>query len=483
MDKTSPPFIYQEALINLKGYKMELIIPKWLSFQTYMNETEESRTFISNERTHEYVLLEGLSSDLWKVISDTQNYDRIKVWAEEKSLVDELDGFIEELSAQDLLLKDISKLSDVDTNIQPVGCNNEEKTLELENDMAEWCYGHGYLFSLFVELTYACNLKCIHCYNPKNISNVQINFNKMKQIIDDARELGCFNITFSGGECTLDKDFIEIVEYARKKRMSVQIFTNGQTLYDKPELLNRLIKSYPCSIGLSLYSLNKKSHEKITTIKGSYNKTLNVIKKLREENISVEIKNFLLNTNCKDCISVKNYARKINATSVADLSLIPTIEGDDKTLQYVVDEDDLYKLYTNPESPLYFTNIKERDISKIQNESLCYAGCHTLCITPNLEAHPCVSLPINLGNLNKISLKDIWQKAFNKNSDSKLYQWQQITFKDLKECYKEDYCKFCAYCAGMGMLENGFLKKSDVLCRQAKTKQKAWAYNNTLQKA
>lgn len=453
---------------------MLIKIPKWLSYKTYMYGTKESRTFISNERTHEYVLLEGLSSDLWKILSDTEDYDTVFSWAQEKGLVNELDGFFDALQAQDLLLKDINDISEVDTNIQPVGCEDEDETLKLEADMSDWCYKHGYLFSLFIELTYACNLKCVHCYNPKNINNVQINLFKIKQIIDDTREMGCFSITFSGGECTLNKDFIEIVEYARSKRLSVEIFTNGQTLYDNPELYNKLIKTYPYRIGLSLYSLNEDTHEKITTVKGSYHKTLSVIEKLRAENISVEIKNFLLNTNCKDCIAVKDYAKKINATSVADLSLIPTIEGDGKTLQYAVMEDDLYELYTNPESPLYFKHGKMRDISKMQDESLCYAGCYTLCVTPNLEVRPCVSLPINLGNLKETRLKDIWQNAITQKADSKLYQWQQVTFKDLKECYKEDYCQFCAYCPGMGMLENGYLKKSDVLCRQAKAKMKAY---------
>ena len=83
-------------------------------------------------------------------------------------------------------------------------------------------------------------------------------------------------------------------------------------------------------------------------------------------------------------------------------------------------------------------------------------------------------MQLNLGNLNEVSLKDIWQGAINKDKNSKLYQWQQVSFKDLEECYKEDYCAFCSYCAGMGMLENGYLKKSDVLCRQAKVKQRAY---------
>lgn len=452
----------------------QLILPKWLAFQTYKYGTEDSRTFISNERIHEYVLLEGLASDLWKVISDTEDYDKVREWAETKGLTEELDGFIEELQAQDLILNDTIAISNIDTSIQPVGCDNEEETLKLEEDMMKWGFKNGFLYSLFVELTYACNLKCVHCYNPKNISNVQIDFNKMKNIIDEAKELGVFKIVFSGGECTLDIDFIEIVEYARSQRMSVEIFTNGQNLYDNPELLKRLINSYPYRVGLSMYSMNEETHEKITSVKGSHNKTLSVIKKLRAKNVNVQIKNFLLNINCKDCIDVSKFAKEIMANTSGDTSLTPTIEGDTKNFQYIVGEEDLYELYTNSNSPLYAMNTVKRDISKIQNEGLCRAGYNNLCVSPTLEVHPCVSLQLNLGNLNEVSLKDIWQGAINKDKNSKLYQWQQVSFKDLDECYKEDYCAFCSYCAGMGMLENGYLKKSDVLCRQAKVKQRAY---------
>ncbi len=458
----------------------QLTLPKWLAYQTYKYGTDDSRTFISNERIHEYVLLEGLASDLWKVIADTEDYNEVKKWAEEKGLGDELNGFIDELKAQDLILTDTDNTNVIETDIQPVGCDNEEETLKLEEDMMKWCFKNGFLYSLFVELTYACNLKCVHCYNPKHMSCVQINIEKMKEIIDQAKELGVFQITFSGGECTLDKDFIEIVEYARSKRMSVEIFTNGQTLYDNEELYNRLVATYPYRIGISMYSLDEDTHEKVTSVKGSHNKTLSVIKKLRNNNINVQIKNFLLNINCKDCISVKKFADMIRANTSGDTSLTPTIEGDKKNYQYIVGEDDLYELYTNPNSPLNVKNTVKRDINELKKEGLCSAGCKTLCLSPTLEVHPCVTLPLNLGNLNEVTLKDIWQGSLNKDKDSKLYQWQQVSFKDLEECYKEDYCAFCSYCAGMGMLENGYLKKSDVLCRQAKVKQKAY---NDLHKA
>ena len=61
-----------------------------------------------------------------------------------------------------------------------------------------------------------------------------------------------------------------------------------------------------------------------------------------------------------------------------------------------------------------------------------------------------------------------------KDEKSRLYQWHCVTLANLTECYKEDYCAFCNYCPGMGYLENGYLKHSDVQCAQAKAKMKAY---------
>lgn len=461
---------------------MQIIVPDWLAYRTYKFGTENSKTFISNEKRHEYVLLEGLSSDLWKIITDTFDYNKVQAWAKSKGLIDELDNFIDELKNQELLIEGNADGINSNADILPVVSLNEDETLLLESEMIEWCSQNNYLFSLFVELTYNCNLKCIHCYNPKNVNQIQIDFDTLKHAIDNAVQMGCFRITFSGGEATLHDKFIEIVEYARNKNLSVEIFTNGQILYSNQALFDKLLKLYPYRIGISLYSMNENVHEYVTSIKGSYKKTLGVIKKLRSKNVNVEIKDFLLNVNCNDCISLRQFANNIQASSICDLSLIPTIEGNKKTFQYAVSDDNLYELYTNPDSPLSVKNLSKIDIKKIQNESLCYAGSRSLCITPSLDIYPCVSLPINLGNLKEISLLKIWEDFINRNKDSRLYQWQQIKRKDLSECYKNDYCEFCCYCPGMGMLENGFLKKSDILCKQAKIKQKAYYHLKSLKK-
>lgn len=168
-------------------------------------------------------------------------------------------------------------------------------------------------------------------------------------------------------------------------------------------------------------------------------------------------------------------AEKIGASSIADISLIPTIEGDKKTLQYALGEDELFKLYTDSESPLYISEnyIGWDDFEKRRADVPCLGGFTGLCVNPKGEVVICVSMPFSVGNLNKTTVKKIWQSAINKEPESKLYQWQRIKIADFSECYKKEYCKYCDFCPGMGYLENGYLHKSNVLCTQAKAKMKA----------
>lgn len=455
-----------------------IIIPTWVSCHTYKFGEKDSRTYISNEKNHIYFQLDGLASDMWQMIIDKIDNNEFLKWLTDKGIEGQVDDFIAELENQELLVIDLKNedRKELSTYSYKEISNtfNDEETKFVE-EMRNWLFDNKFLFSLFFELTYRCNLKCVHCYNPKDMSHIEIDFEKCKQIIDDAYDLGCFKITFSGGESTLHSKFIEIIEYARSKRISVEIFTNGQLLATDESLYKKVLALYPYRIGVSLYSTEEETHERVTAVKGSYNKTYYLIERLRKDNVNVQIKNFLLNINCKDCIKVMNYGKRVNATVVADLSLIPKIDGDKKNFKYLLEEDKLLELYSNADSPLYVGHdYKLHNLEKILNDIPCLGGVVGLCISPSLDINVCVSMPKPVGNLKKDSLKDIWQGAMNKDEKNRLYKWQKLTIKDLKECYKEEYCRFCSYCPGMGYLENGYLKKSDVLCAQAKAKMKAY---------
>ena len=458
----------------MKYSYQDIALPKWLSHRTYFPSLDNSRTYIMNERKHSYSQLDGISSDFWQKLASPEK--EFYAFLDDNKLTEAADDFLEMLAEQDLIILKgfVSKSQE---SVEESDTQDGSEAARFVEDMNSWLYESGFMSSIFFELTYRCNLACIHCYNPKHMSDVEIPFEKAKAIIDEAYDLGCISVTLSGGESTTYQSFFELAEYVRSKHMALEIFTNGQHLANNDNDYHKLISIYPHKVGISLYSMDEDKHEKVTSVKGSYKKTIDVIKRLRDDDVFVQIKNFLLGFTCRDCFEVAKFGKSINANVVADISLIPTIEGDRKTLQYSLEEEDLFELFSNPDSPLYIGSEPYLfDISEHTDESLCLGGFSGICVSPELEVHVCTSLPMSLGDLKNESLTKIWKDAGLKQENSKLFQWRKKTFGDLEECYKESYCRFCHYCAGMGYLENGYLKKSEVLCMQAKAKERAYIY-------
>lgn len=457
---------------------LKYIVPAWIAVQSYSVGTPNSRTIISNNKTHKTILLEGVSSDIYAYL--VEGINDLTDFIKQKKYKNTLTSFLEELRDKKLLAFD-NEIDDKKSEIIPIPAyniagNESEKNLlrTLETDMADWCFERGFLFSLFLEMTYKCNLRCVHCYNAKNDFKSQISLKNAIRIIDEARLLGCFNLTLSGGECTLDDDFISIVEYAHKKRMNISIFTNAQSLYDNPTLLQKIIALYPYKIGISVYSSNGNKHDKITNVKGSFDKSIKILNELNKAGINTEFKSVQLLETANSWKETLKFAYNNNSFPVLDIALTPTIEGDTKTRKHSISDEMIWNLCTDPESPLFLGKINEPPIINI-NDFPCYAGIRTLLVTPTLDVRGCVSLPFKFGNLKKESLIDIWNQAI-KSKTGELYKWQNTKLSEFKDCFKYEYCKFCNFCPAMGILENKKYSKSEELCRIAKIKYAAFNY-------
>lgn len=81
------------------------------------------------------------------------------------------------------------------------------------------------------ELTYGCNLACRHCLSssgrrdPAELSTAQA-----KAFVDELAAMQVFYVNIGGGEPTLRRDFLEIVEHAVSQRVGVKFSTNGTTI-------------------------------------------------------------------------------------------------------------------------------------------------------------------------------------------------------------------------------------------------------------
>ena len=78
------------------------------------------------------------------------------------------------------------------------------------------------------ELTYACNLQCVHCLSssgrrdPRELTTAEA-----KVVLDELRDLQVFYINIGGGEPMIRRDFFELVEYAIDNGIGVKFSTNG----------------------------------------------------------------------------------------------------------------------------------------------------------------------------------------------------------------------------------------------------------------
>jgi mycofactocin radical SAM maturase len=78
------------------------------------------------------------------------------------------------------------------------------------------------------ELTYACNLQCIHCLSssgqrdPRELTTAQA-----KAVIDELRDLQVFYINIGGGEPMIRRDFFDIISHSVDNSIGVKFSTNG----------------------------------------------------------------------------------------------------------------------------------------------------------------------------------------------------------------------------------------------------------------
>ena len=78
------------------------------------------------------------------------------------------------------------------------------------------------------ELTYACNLSCVHCLSSSGRRDPrELTTEECFAVIDELERLQVFYVNIGGGEPMLRPDFFEILEYAAAHHVGVKFSTNG----------------------------------------------------------------------------------------------------------------------------------------------------------------------------------------------------------------------------------------------------------------
>ena len=83
------------------------------------------------------------------------------------------------------------------------------------------------------EITYGCNLRCVHCLSSsgKRRSD-ELTTAEAKRLIDEWAEMKVFYINVGGGEPMSRRDFFELMDYTLGRGIGVKFSTNGTLIDD-----------------------------------------------------------------------------------------------------------------------------------------------------------------------------------------------------------------------------------------------------------
>jgi len=347
-------------------------------------------------------------------------------------------------------------------------------------------YVPGAPFQVVWNITRACNLKCVHCYENAGVKdNDELSTEQALHVIDLLADAGVLILAFSGGEPTLRPDILQLIEHSSQRGMFTAIATNAIMLSSRNKV-KEFQKAGLQFAQISLDGLNPETHDRFRGVPGCFEKTVQGIKNCVAEGLFVEIATTATRFNYKEIPGMIDFAQKLGAHWFMLYNFVPTgrgvgiVESDltpderENVLKLCWNKmkvEGIDVLSTAPQFARIAQEIEAKPVltgdagviaSGLQSKSEAYvvpthfynpklsgqlkrladfiggcgAGRFYLSLEPNGDMFPCVFFPHNesmrVGNLLEDDFEEVWRH-------SKLF-WQ-IRDKDKLK----DNCGGCQY--------------------------------------
>ncbi len=337
----------------------------------------------------------------------------------------------------------------------------------------------GAPFQIVWNITKACNMRCIHCYECASVrSNDELSKDQIIRGIDNMAKAGVASIAFSGGEPSIHPDILEFIKRVEDNGMCAAMATNGYTLKDKYKA-NKFVNAGLEFVQISLDGINPKTHDSFRKIDGSWEKAIEAIKNFVDLGIFVEVATTVTEHNINEIPEMVDFLRDLGIDWFMLYNFIPTGNGSEfleldispkkrKELlenAYHENSDDMQILSTAPQYaavaelmlgndqdnenemiPTHFYNPQYTNPMIAQLADFiggCGAGRFYMNIEPNGDIYPCVFFPhdeeVKVGNLMDNDFEELWKNDLILNQ----LRNKEILKSHCGECDSRNICGGC----------------------------------------
>ena len=299
-----------------------------------------------------------------------------------------------------------------------------------------------------IEITNRCNHDCVHCFRPSRRQE-EMSVDQATRLIDEVADEGCLFLTFTGGEPTLHRDFLDLHRHARARGLLTTVFTNGTTLDSR--LVSGLQESPPYVIELSLYGSTPESYEAVTGRRSAFDGAMRGVHLLKEAGLPVHLKTVFMRQNRREYAALSDLAERLELTWDHEMIVSPGVDGDLSPLGY--------RLSAEQAVTLELANMDERQAWLESHCRLgqgtrtragrgpCNAGINIFLVDVQANLHPCV--------LRRTNPIDVSNGGFAKGWRGPLAAISRRCVEPPPVCSTCPYAPVCLVCPAWSALEEG----------------------------
>ena len=257
------------------------------------------------------------------------------------------------------------------------------------------------------ELTYGCNLRCVHCYNPTHRALPhELTTSEICALLNQIADFGVLTVTFTGGEPSVRPDIGDILRHAHRQGLMIHLMTNATRMTTSfTDLLREVGVS---QIDVSIYGATETIYEQMTAIPGSYRQFRQGLLNLAAAALPVVVRMPVTTINCEEIQACRHLVESLHIKFQYCLEIMTTVTGDRTPLQYRLAPDEKVRIDQDLLS-YRLTPTPEESCSTNQSFIECACGQSRFAITPYGEMNLCTAFPIPRYNLRTGTVKEGWE--------------------------------------------------------------------------
>jgi radical SAM protein with 4Fe4S-binding SPASM domain len=145
-----------------------------------------------------------------------------------------------------------------------------------------------------ITLTFKCNFNCSYCYQDLlQTGDRRWDLGKCLDLVDEAADWGVVYLGLTGGEPTIFKGWLELIERGLARGMIPTMTSNGTVIGSDPDIARRLAAAGMEEITISFDAPTEELHDQVTRSRGQFPKVVNAVRYLADAGLRVVIKSVL----------------------------------------------------------------------------------------------------------------------------------------------------------------------------------------------